>query len=222
MAPATARKTKRSGAKSKASKNTKLDQSLSIPKRVTKGFRVPFDHYEWTRLVQVWCSSGQSGCPTKSTRIALADDFGRCLKQVNNFYTNRRQDLNNLKKELGREVTEEEVHKLLWAKYKGTVEERQVAKQKALSVPATLRSSGNSSSPAPSLTMSEGSSTNSASSEDSVESLSSVESVSSAGPPNSGSTCSEWSAMITPGMAALLKVVDERIAELGATQITRF
>jgi hypothetical protein len=81
MALATTCKVKKSGAKSKSSKALKLDRSLPIPKRVTKGFRAPFDHDEWTRLVQAWGSSGQPGCPAKSTRIALAADFGRqvCL-----------------------------------------------------------------------------------------------------------------------------------------------
>jgi hypothetical protein len=115
------------------------------------------------------------------------------LKQVNNFYTNRRQDVNSLKKELGREVTEQEVHDLLWAKYKGTVEERQMAKQKGLLPRTALRSFGESSSPAPSLSLSEVTSTDSTSSEDSVESLLSVEPVSSTGSLNSVSSCSEWS-----------------------------
>ncbi|KAF8678291.1 hypothetical protein RHS04_05421 [Rhizoctonia solani] len=207
MAPVTVRKAKKSSTKFKSSKNTEVNQT-PIPKRVTKGFRVPFDHHEWTRLVQAWDSSGESGRPTKSTRIALAADFGRCLKQVNNFYTNRRQDVTNLKRDLGREVTEEEVDSLLWAKYKGTVEERQEAKQKVPSICASSGSSSKSSSPAPSLITSEYSSGDGANSESSVESVSSVD------PFSTKSSYSQWLATITPAMAALLMVVDEKLAEL--------
>ncbi|KAF8757296.1 hypothetical protein RHS01_03870 [Rhizoctonia solani] len=169
MAPITVRKAKKSSSKFKSSKNTEVNQT-PIPS-TCPGLD----------------SSGESGRPTKSTRIALAADFGR---------------------DLGREVTEEEVDSLLWAKYKGTVEERQEAKQKGPSICASSGSSSKSSSPAPSLITSEYSSGDGANSESSVESVSSVD------PFSTKSSYSQWLATITPAMAALLMVVDEKLAEL--------
>ncbi|KDN45184.1 hypothetical protein RSAG8_05099, partial [Rhizoctonia solani AG-8 WAC10335] len=203
--------------KAKAAKTTKSHRFDPIPKRVTKAFRVPFNYYEWTRLVEAWYSAKVQGYPDKETIVGLAIHFERCVKQVNTFYTNRRQDVSN--KETGKpKLTEEELYELLWAKYKGTAEERMVAKQRGLSVreassSSSKSSSGKSSSPTPSLTRSEGSGTDSASSEGSVESASSV------GSPVIVSGCSQWSDMVTPAMAELLKVVNERISELEAGEI---
>ncbi|KAG8761876.1 hypothetical protein FRC11_012582 [Ceratobasidium sp. 423] len=198
--------------KSKAAKGTKRHRFDPIPKRVTTGFRVPFNHSEWTKLVDAWYSAKEQGYPSKETIVGLATHFGRCVKQVNTFYTNRRQDVSNREKDGGRKLTEDEMYELLWAKYKGTVEERRVAKQKGLSVRAASDSSSKSPSPTPSLTMSEDPSTDTASSETSIESTSSA-SLSIA-----GSDCSEWSAMVTPAMTQLLKVVNERMAELEVGQ----
>ncbi|CAE6482941.1 unnamed protein product [Rhizoctonia solani] len=201
-------------AKSKTAKDTQRHRFDPIPKRVTTGFRVPFNHYEWTKLVDAWYSAKVQGYPSKETIVGLATHFGRCVKQVNTFYTNRRQDVSNREKDGGRKLTEDEMYELLWAKYKGTAEERRVAKQKGLSVRAASDSSSKSPSPTPSLSVSEDSRTDTASSEGSVESASSsILSV-------AGSDCSEWSAMITPAMTELLKVVNEKLAELEVDETT--
>ncbi|CAE6414866.1 hypothetical protein ACGC1H_007088 [Rhizoctonia solani] len=202
-----------SGGKAKTVGSTKRHRFDPIPKRVTKGFRVPFNYHEWTKLVEAWYAAKIQGYPDKETIVGLSVHFGRCVKQVNTFYTNRRQDVSN--KETGkRKLTEEELHELLWAKYKGTVEERMIAKQRGLSVrDASSSSSNKSSSPTPSLTMSEGSSIKSNSSEGSIESASSADL------PVADSDCSQWSATVTPAMAELLKVVNERLSELEAGRI---
>ncbi|KAJ1304570.1 hypothetical protein OPQ81_005712 [Rhizoctonia solani] len=197
----------RSSLKAKATKSTKRHRFDPIPKRVTTGFRVPFNHCEWTKLVEAWYSAKEQGYPNKETIVGLATRFGRCVKQVNTFYTNRRQDVSNRERDNGRKLTEDELYDLLWDKYKGTVEERRIAKQKGLSV-RTASCSTKSSSPTPSLTLSESSRADSTTPEDSIESISSI-GLSVVSP-----DCSEWSAMITPAMAELLKVVNERISEL--------
>ncbi|KEP46419.1 hypothetical protein V565_199910 [Rhizoctonia solani 123E] len=206
-----------SGGKARAVKSPKRHRFDPIPKRVTKGFRVPFNYHEWTKLVEAWYAAEIQGYPDKGAIVGLSVHFGRCVKQVNTFYTNRRQDVSN--KETGkRKLTEEELHELLWAKYKGTVEERMIAKQRGLSVreassSSSTPSSNKSSSPTPSLTMSEGSSIESTSSEGSLESASSADL------PAVDLGYSEWSATVTPAMAALLEVVSERLSELEAGQL---
>ncbi|KAH7339608.1 hypothetical protein B0J17DRAFT_716616 [Rhizoctonia solani] len=179
MAPATR---KNSGGKAQAAKAASATALLLSP----------------SALVEAWYSAKVQGYPDKETIVGLAIHFERqvCVKQVNTFYTNRRQDVSNKVTEDGK-ITEDALHDLLWDKYKGTTEERQIAKQRGLR-------------PAPSLTLSEGSITDSTTSEVSVES------VCSANVPAVVSDASEWSAMITPAMAELLKVVNERMAEFEA------
>ncbi|CAE6493359.1 unnamed protein product [Rhizoctonia solani] len=205
----------KSSRRAKAAKSTK-PKDKPIPKRVTIGFRVPFNYYEWSKLIEAWYSAKVQGYPDKATLNGLATQFGRCLKQINTFYTNRRQDVAN-KQAATRKLTEEELYELLWAKYTGTPDERMIAKHKGLSVREAMSSSSKpssskSSSPTPSLTMSEGSSTDTTSSEGSIESSS------SAGLSVAYSTCSQWSDTVTPAMAELLKVVNERLSEFNVSE----
>ncbi|CAE6434014.1 unnamed protein product [Rhizoctonia solani] len=184
----------KSSRRAKVAKGTK-SQNKPIPKRVTIGFRIPFNYYEWSKLIEAWYSAKVQGYPDKATLQGLATQFGRCLKQINTFYTNRRQDVAN-KQAATHKLTEEELYELLWAKYTGTPEERRIAKQGTVGP----------------LTMSEGSSTDSTSSEGSVESSS------SAGLSVAYSSCSQWSVTVTPAMSELLKIVNERLFEFNVSE----
>lgn len=94
----------------------------ALPKRVDFGARSHVTWPEYVQFMELWELS--QGRPTSLQITQLAERLDRCRKQVNVWFSNRRQNIVREQTRLGRLLSKQEADKLLWSKYRETAAER--------------------------------------------------------------------------------------------------
>ncbi|KAF8608730.1 hypothetical protein BDV93DRAFT_504263 [Ceratobasidium sp. AG-I] len=93
-----------------------------LAKRVQFGVRTGISREEFAALVNLWEKTG--GKPDSATRNALADELGRCQKQISVWFSNRRQNIHDYERERGGSMTAEERSAYIWTKYRAPAAEK--------------------------------------------------------------------------------------------------
>ncbi|KAB5595991.1 hypothetical protein CTheo_508 [Ceratobasidium theobromae] len=127
----------------------------ALPKRVQAGARVHVTYQEFVQFMELWDAS--KGRPNREQIAELGTKLGRHVAHLAVWFSNRRQNIANEARRIGRQLTAKEQSNILWSKYRETAAEREnAAEREAVDVAATgsrstSSSPGKSASPVPSL-----------------------------------------------------------------------